>query len=243
MRREEDRDAAPAEVVDQLVDIPGRGRVQAGGRLVEEEYLWVAEQCSGEGDPLAETLRQSGARVVATIGEFHRAQRRIDALFRIRNLVEVGEAAQVLGHGQAEVQIGGLGHDRDPPGDLHSVLRRERHLGHACGTRSRCDHGAKCPHGRCLAGAIGAQETEYLAVADLEGDVFERDAVPEPSFRCRKPDAEISAIAIRARLRGLEPYVQHVARSCCHGAVLLGGFGERPQELPAWHADERCSPD
>src|SRR4029450_5090821 len=77
MRREEDRDAAPAEVVDRLVDLPGRGRVQAGGWLVEEEYLWVAEQCSGEGDPLAETLRQSGACVVATLGELHSAQRRI----------------------------------------------------------------------------------------------------------------------------------------------------------------------
>jgi hypothetical protein len=53
VRREEDGHTAPAELVDQLMDVAGGGRVQAGGRLVEEQHLRVAEQRPGQGDPLA----------------------------------------------------------------------------------------------------------------------------------------------------------------------------------------------
>ncbi|HEY2077068.1 MAG TPA: hypothetical protein VGH53_12100 [Streptosporangiaceae bacterium] len=54
----EDRDAAPAQLVDQLVDVAGGGRVRAGGRLVEKQHLGVAEQRPGQVEPLAQALGQ-----------------------------------------------------------------------------------------------------------------------------------------------------------------------------------------
>ena len=65
---EEDRDAALAEVVDQVVDVAGGGGVQAGGRLVEEQHLRVAEQRPGQGDPLAQALGQGAACIVGPVG-------------------------------------------------------------------------------------------------------------------------------------------------------------------------------
>jgi hypothetical protein len=53
MRGEEDRHAAPAEAVDQLMDVASGDRIQAGGRLVEEQHIRVAEQRPRQGDPLA----------------------------------------------------------------------------------------------------------------------------------------------------------------------------------------------
>ena len=63
VRGEEDRHAAAAELVDQLVDVAGGDRVQAGGRLVEEQHLRVAEQRPGQGDPLAQALGQGAAGI------------------------------------------------------------------------------------------------------------------------------------------------------------------------------------
>ena len=67
MRREEDRHAAAAECRDQLVHVAGGDRVQAGGRLVEEQDLRVAQQRPGQRDPLAQPLGQGAAGVVGPV--------------------------------------------------------------------------------------------------------------------------------------------------------------------------------
>ena len=61
VRREEDRDAALAELVNQLVDVASGDRIQARRRLVEEQHLRVAEQRPRQGDPLTEPLGQRTA--------------------------------------------------------------------------------------------------------------------------------------------------------------------------------------
>ena len=104
VRGEEDRDATLAEVVDQVVDVAGGDRVQAGGRLVQEQHLRVAEQRPGQGDPLAQALGQGAAGIVGPIGQIDGPQRAVNATAGVGHLVEVGEACQVLGHAQAQVQ-------------------------------------------------------------------------------------------------------------------------------------------
>ena len=66
---EEDRDAALAQAIDQLMDVPGSRRVQAGGRLIEEQDLRVTEQRAGQGNPLAKALGQGAARVIGAPGQ------------------------------------------------------------------------------------------------------------------------------------------------------------------------------
>src|SRR5262245_30434328 len=44
LRGEEDRDAARGETADDLPYVAAGARVEAGGRLVEEDQVWVADQ-------------------------------------------------------------------------------------------------------------------------------------------------------------------------------------------------------
>ena len=69
-----------AELVDQLVDVSGGDRVQAGGRLVEEQHLRVAEQRPRQGDPLAQAFGQGAAGVVGPVGQVDGPQRAVDAI-------------------------------------------------------------------------------------------------------------------------------------------------------------------
>jgi hypothetical protein len=46
-----------------LADVLGGGRVQAGGRLVEEQHLGVAEQRLGQLEPLAQALGQGAESI------------------------------------------------------------------------------------------------------------------------------------------------------------------------------------
>jgi hypothetical protein len=101
---EEDRHAALAEPVDQLVDVVGGGRVQAGGGLVEEQHLRVGQQRPGQGDPLAQALGQGAAGVVGPAGQAGGPQGAVYAAARAGRLVQVGEAFEVLGHAQPQVQ-------------------------------------------------------------------------------------------------------------------------------------------
>jgi hypothetical protein len=101
---EEDRDATLAELVDQLVDVASRDRIQAGGRLVQEQHLRVAEQRPGQGDPLAEPFGQGAAGIVGPVGQVDGPQGAANAIGRVGHLVEVGETFEVLGHGQAQIQ-------------------------------------------------------------------------------------------------------------------------------------------
>ena len=94
VRRQEGRHTPLSEADDQLVDLARRDRVEAGGRLVEEEHLRVAEQCSREGGSLSEPLRQAAARVVCSVGQVHREQDAVDTVARVGHLVEVGEASR-----------------------------------------------------------------------------------------------------------------------------------------------------
>jgi hypothetical protein len=104
VRREEDRDAALAELVDQLVDVAGGDRIQAGGRLVEEKHLRVAQQRPCQGDPLAEPFGQRTAWIASPVGEVDGPQCQADAFTRYGRLVEAGETFKVLGYAQPEVQ-------------------------------------------------------------------------------------------------------------------------------------------
>jgi hypothetical protein len=117
---------------------------------------------------------------VGPVGQVDGPQGAADAVGRVGRLVEVGEAFEVLGHAQAQVQARRLGHDRDPPADLDTVLRGQRHPSDERGARRWGEQGPERPHHRGLAGAVGAEKPEHLAVPHLEGDVVEGDAVAEP---------------------------------------------------------------
>jgi hypothetical protein len=101
MRGQEDRHTTAAQRVDQLMDVAGGDRIQAGGRLVEEQHLRVAEQRPGQSDPLAPALGQGAAGIVGPVGQADGPQSAVNAIGRVGGLVQAGEAFEVLGHALA----------------------------------------------------------------------------------------------------------------------------------------------
>ena len=65
--REQDREAARVQVVEQVQDLVAQARVDAGGRLVHEQQLGLAEQRAGDEDALLLAARQLADVAVAEV--------------------------------------------------------------------------------------------------------------------------------------------------------------------------------
>ena len=167
-------------LLDQLVHLARGDRVEAGRRLVEEEHLGIAEQRPRQGHPLPQALRERAARIPRPVAQVDRRESAVDAIARSCDLIQLGEALEVLPDAQGEVEAGRLGHDRDPAPDLDPRLRRERQSSDPRRPRGRRDQRTERAHDGRLAGAVGAEESEDLAPPDLEGHIVEGDAVAEP---------------------------------------------------------------
>jgi hypothetical protein len=71
-------------------------------------------------------LGQAAAEVVRAVHQVNSLQCVLDPRAGLAQTVETGEVLQVLGHGQAPVKTGRLGHDGDASADVRPVLRVER---------------------------------------------------------------------------------------------------------------------
>ena len=179
VRGEKDRHPALAQRADQFVDLARGHGIKARRRLVKEQHGRVVEQRPRERDPLTQSLRQRTTLIGCTVGEVDRPQRPVDAPANVVQLVEPGEALQVLHHREAQVQTRGLGHDRDPRPDRRSVLGAQLDAGHHRRARGRREQRAQRAHGRGLPRPVRTEEAEHLAVANLERDVVDGDALAE----------------------------------------------------------------
>ena len=110
-------------------------------------------------------------QVDSPVGEVDRSQGAIDALADVGQLVEAGEALEVLGHGETQVEPRRLGHDRDSLADIDAILGVQWKTGDDRGTSRRGQQSAESTYRSRLARAVGAEEAEDLAVLDSEGDV------------------------------------------------------------------------
>src|SRR5215218_2026409 len=171
MRVEQHAHAALAQPLEQPADRVPAGGVERAGRLVEQQQPRRADERLREPEPLLHPLRHRpdvAAGDVAELDELEqlaplrRAARRPDQLLvQPEQLVRgapVGEAEQL---GQvAELRVGG-GRAGRAPADLDR-------------SRARPDQPAGDLHQRRLAGAVGPEQPEQLAGAELEVDSAQR---------------------------------------------------------------------
>ena len=80
VRGEEDRHTAAARARRSARGRLGGHRIEAGGRLVKEQHLRLAQQRSRQGDPLTQTLGQSAAGIVRPVGQVDGPQDAVDAI-------------------------------------------------------------------------------------------------------------------------------------------------------------------
>ena len=93
---EEHGDAVRGERLDELADEAHAGRVQAGGRLVEQQQPRPADQRRGDAEPLAHPRREAAHALSGAVGETdlreHPRELRAGA---VAGLVEPGEHLEV----------------------------------------------------------------------------------------------------------------------------------------------------
>ena len=113
-----------AEVAEALDHLPGGaagGGVEAGGRLVEEEQLGVADERDRDVEPPLLAAGQAPGALIGLLGESDELDRLVD---RSRGPVVAGVHLERLAHGQQRLHPAFLEDEADPPAPIASRRRR-----------------------------------------------------------------------------------------------------------------------
>ena len=172
MAGQEDRRPAAVQVQQQVAHLGDALRVEAVGRLVEDEQLRTAQQRTGQAEPLLHAERVGLDRPAADAGQPHLLEHLVDprppGAPRAARPGGV-EQREVLPAGEVAVVRRPLDECADP--GQHAAAR-SRHPGAeqldlpAGGQHQPEQH----PDGGGLARAVGTQESVDVAVADVEVD-------------------------------------------------------------------------
>ena len=165
-----DGDALLAQPVENAPEVAPRHRIDAGGRLVEQQHLRRMHQRAGEAELLLHAAGQRAGLEAAEIGHAGRRQQALRALAaqRRRHLEQVGVEADVLVDGELLVEAEPLRH-------VAQIRLRRFRIGHRVDAVDhdragiRPHHAREHAHGRGLAGAVRPDQPENLAAVDRAG--------------------------------------------------------------------------
>src|SRR6202171_5850363 len=183
----------------QLPQVASRLRIEAGGRLVEEEDLRLVDERRRDAEALLLAARQLGNGRARLLGEVHLLQDRhgID-----RAVVERPEHVEQLEQAQAVEEGRGL------QLDTNQVLNLVRIL-------ADVDAGDDCPalfgstqtfedlHRGRLAGAVGTKQSEDLTLFHPERDAVNRHQAPVPLSQSVDDDSKPLSRGGETRISGL----------------------------------------
>ena len=160
-----------AQLAEQLAQLDPGARVQAGGRLVEEEHLGVVDEGVGQAQPLLHAARQGLDVRVALVAQVDQLQEVADhpPTGGRRDAVAASEEVEVLPdlhvvvdpecvrhEAEDATHLVGVPGDR-PAGDLGVAARRQ-------------EEGGQDAQGRRLAGAVRPDQAEDLTGLDVQVD-------------------------------------------------------------------------
>ena len=176
----QDGGAGTGKIVDQPPELAPRHRVDAGSGLIEKQHLRFVQHRGPEGHPLLPASRQlTGGHVPLTL-QPAAGQHPVDprAAQGAGDGVDPGIERQVLADREVVVEGEFLAHVPDPAQQFAAAqpagLPRQRHLAGA-GLEQPAEH----LDGGGLAGTVGSQEPEDLAVAHLQIHLAHRFEVAE----------------------------------------------------------------
>ena len=145
MRADQYRHPFGGEIVDVLPEIAPRLRVDARGRLVEEQELRLVQEARGERQPLLPAARQRARELVAARRQPQALERSIHGVAPVRHGVHARDEVEVLGDRQVLVEAEALGHVAD------LALDGARHPG-GCRSRASCPRLRRARAGRTASG-------------------------------------------------------------------------------------------
>ena len=162
------------QLLQQRADLDPGPRVQAAGRLVQQQHLRIVQQHAGQAEPLGHAAGEAGDEGVALVAQVDQVEHVVADLAALRPLDAIGggEELQVLDHLHVVVDAEEVGHVADQAADFlgMGVDRVAADAGLAPGG---LQERGQDPHGGRLARAVGADEAEQVALGQLEGEVID----------------------------------------------------------------------
>ena len=149
---------AAAKLAERPPELLAQDRVEADGRLVEDEQVGLAEQRCRQRDARALAAGEAADHLVDVYAEAHGRNRLLDP--RARRAEHAGEELEVLAHAEIAVDGRSLGDVADPAAQPLGARRRAQDLDLA-----RLDdlHADYRPHQGRLAATAGAEQPGDLA--------------------------------------------------------------------------------
>jgi len=181
LRREQHGRAGGDEVFDEPPDVVARAWVKAGGRLIEEQDPWAADQARAHVKAPAHPARVGLDELFGGIGEREALQHLLGstAVLALFQMVEEPDELEVLPAGQQFIDgrelAGQTDHRPQPARVVDDVAAR-----HVRPAAVGLQQGGQNSHQRRLARAVGSQQREHLALLSNEVNVSQRLRGPEP---------------------------------------------------------------
>ncbi|MDT5041984.1 MAG: hypothetical protein QOE51_2969 [Actinoplanes sp.] len=184
------------------------GRVETGGRLVEEDHLRMSDQARGEVQAAAHPSRVRLGRPARRVGEVEPVEQLGGALSGVPGgeVEQPADQHQVLRTGQILVDRGVLAGESDPAA---YALWLSQHVdaGDERATGVRAQQRGEHPYGGGLAGAVGPEHAEHRAAAHRQVHPVECLGLPEPL-------AESFRLYYEIAHGGVRPFVAGRASTC-----------------------------
>jgi hypothetical protein len=163
----------PFEFDEKAADLAAGDGIEPVGRLIHNQQVGVVEQRLRQAQPLQHPLGKRPHAVPGPRRNPHHLQERHSPRANLTH----GNAAELAVELQRR-QAGQMSRDAEILGQIADPLSAAAVPGGKIEQRRLAgrpaDDAQEDLDERCLAGAVGAQETENLAAADLESDVLER---------------------------------------------------------------------
>ena len=175
---DEDRLAHRPQLAKDLAHLDAGPRVEARGRLVEDQQRRIVDERVGEAQPLAHAAREGLDVGVALVGEADDLEQLADHRGPAGrgDAVAAREEVEVLPDAEVVVHAVEVGHVADAAADLDRV-RADRDAGHERLARGRGEERGQDLHRRRLARAVRPDQPEDLAAADDEVDAGHGEVV------------------------------------------------------------------
>ena len=158
-------------------DLVDPGRVQAVGRLVEDQQLRFLEQGGGDGQPLLHAQRVRLEQVAAAVEQAGGLEHLVHP--SLRGADRPGEQAQVAPAAERREERRRLDDRAHPPGDLRQVARH-RVVEHPDPAGVRADQTEQHADGRRLARAVGTEEAVHPAAGDAQVEAVDSHLTAVP---------------------------------------------------------------
>ena len=166
------------EAVDLVPELAPRLRIDAGGRLVEEQQPRLVHDAGGEREPLLPAAGERAGELVLAARQAEAVERLVDGLAEVRQRIEPRDELEVLADRQILVEGEALRHVADLALDrLGLALDVVAEAGPLAGGRP--EQAADQADRRRLAGAVRPEEADDLARRDLEVDIVHDGLVAE----------------------------------------------------------------